>query len=385
MTARLELDVRLPLDDFTLAVAATVRGAAIGVFGPSGAGKSSLLEAIAGLRPDVRGRIALDDAVWLTSDGRGVLAAARGIGYVPQDGLLFPHWSVRRNLVAGRRRAARIRRALPLDEIVALLDLAPLLDRRPTTLSGGERQRVALGRALASGPRLLLLDEPLTGLDLPRRRALLPLLQRVRDAGVAPLVLVSHDPVEMQALCDVMLVLDRGQLVAQGDPAATLADPSVVPLMASRGVDLLLPGRLDAASDDDPRGTRTVRLDGCAARVHVPARTAETLADDAPVFVGLSSSEILVMRPPSPSSPPVVLSARNRLAAHIAAIEPFGDRALLRCALDASAAAPSSSAPQLTVDVTAGVPEAMALAVGGAVALVFKAAACRLLPREVVR
>src|SRR5690606_13320872 len=144
---------------------------------------------LAGLLP-ARGRIALDEEVWLDSSvGVNVPADKRRIGYVFQDARLFPHYSVRGNLLYGAPRSAPRRE---FDDVVALLGLAPLLARRPGSLSGGERQRVALGRALLSRPRLLLLDEPLASLDVSRREEVLPYLERLRDTFAIPMVFVSH-------------------------------------------------------------------------------------------------------------------------------------------------------------------------------------------------
>jgi molybdate transport system ATP-binding protein len=215
--------LRLPLQPFTLEVEATLTAAASGICGPSGAGKTSLLELIAGLRRPAAGRVALDGEV-LTDIGsdtpRGVFLPARHrrIGYVPQDGALFPHLSVRGNLLYGRRDGE-----MP-DAVVEVLGLGPLLDRGIPQLSGGERRRVALGRALAAGPRLLLLDEPLSGLDDALRERVLDHLRMVRDELGVPMLYVSHDLTEVAALCTELLVIERGRVVAHG-PAGELLVP----------------------------------------------------------------------------------------------------------------------------------------------------------------
>ncbi|MEO1369111.1 MAG: ATP-binding cassette domain-containing protein, partial [Acidobacteriota bacterium] len=190
----LELDLELPLDRFTLEVRGRFEAPSLGVFGASGAGKTSLLQLIAGLRRPRRGKIRLGDEVWFDSEaGLFVRPEKRRLGYVPQDGLLFPHWDVRQNLLAG---AGRVEAAAEAREIfretVALLELDALLERSVTSLSGGERQRVALGRALCSGPSLLLLDEPMASLDLGLRRRLLPFLGRIREELTVPMLLISH-------------------------------------------------------------------------------------------------------------------------------------------------------------------------------------------------
>jgi len=222
---RLELaGIRLPLQPFTLEVEATLAAAASGICGPSGAGKTSLLELIAGLRRPAAGRVTLDGEVLTdirTDKARGVFLPARHrrIGYVPQDGALFPHLSVRGNLLYGRRHGE-----MP-DAVVEVLGLGPLLERGIRQLSGGERRRVALGRALAAGPRLLLLDEPLSGLDGALRERVLGHLRMVRDELGVPMLYVSHDLNELAALCTELLVIERGRVVAHG-PAAELLVPS---------------------------------------------------------------------------------------------------------------------------------------------------------------
>lgn len=137
---------------------------------------------------------------------------------MPQDGLLFPHRNVRGNLLAGAARARRNGWNLEetLANVCSLLEIGHLLDREVATLSGGEHQRVALGRAICSGPRLLLLDEPLASLDQPLRRRVLPFLIRVRDELDLPMLLVTHNVAEVQALCDEVVVLRQGRVVAHG-------------------------------------------------------------------------------------------------------------------------------------------------------------------------
>jgi molybdate transport system ATP-binding protein len=181
------LSITLPLADTTLVVEATLPHATA-VMGPSGAGKTSLLEAVAGLRPRTRGRIAVDGDA-LLDDARGVRVPPerRRIGYVPQDAQLFPHLSVRENVLFGARAAGG-----RVSGVLEVLELTRLLDRRPSTLSGGERQRVALARALATDPRLLLLDEPLAGLDVGLRDRVLPYLLRLRAEWNVPTLYVTH-------------------------------------------------------------------------------------------------------------------------------------------------------------------------------------------------
>jgi molybdate transport system ATP-binding protein len=205
------------LGDFTLAVRFEATAGATALFGPSGAGKSSIANLIAGLIAPDRGRIALDDTVLFDSASRiDVPPHLRRIGYVFQEGRLFPHLSVRQNLDYGRRMSHQPRDAKEFERIAVLLDIGRLLDRRSRMLSGGERQRVAVGRALLMGPRLLLLDEPLASLDAGHKREILPYLVRLRDEAKIPIVYVSHTPAEVRRIATGVVRLDAGQVTATG-------------------------------------------------------------------------------------------------------------------------------------------------------------------------
>jgi molybdate transport system ATP-binding protein len=187
----------VPLAHFDLEVTATMSARVTAIFGPSGAGKTSLLDAIAGLRTLKSGRITFDDVV--LSD---LPARARRIGYVPQETALFPHLSVARNIRYGGRHNE--------EHVIEVLEIGHLLDRGVTALSGGEQKRVALARALVSAPRLLLLDEPLSGLDWPLRDRVMQFLQRVRDDFNVPMLYVTHDEAELAAIADEVVRLEPG-------------------------------------------------------------------------------------------------------------------------------------------------------------------------------
>jgi len=213
----LQVDVTKQLGDFTLSASFVSEGRVTGLFGASGAGKTSLINMIAGLlRPD-RGVIAIDGETLDDTAARlHVPPHRRRIGYVFQDARLFPHLDVRHNLDYGRRMNRLTEDPAATKRITELLDIGHLLDRRPGKLSGGERQRVALGRALLSKPRLLLLDEPLGSLDEGRRAEILPYLIRLRDEANVPMVYVSHDPAEMRQLATQIVLLRGGQVTALG-------------------------------------------------------------------------------------------------------------------------------------------------------------------------
>ena len=212
--------ISLSLGAFELALDITLEQPVTGIFGPSGAGKTTLLDLIAGLRRPASAFIELDGEILTDTAVRRFLPPrVRRIGYVPQDGALFPHFSVRRNLLYGDREPPGS--FLSLEHVAEVLQIAPLLERRVGDLSGGEKQRVACGRALLSHPRLLLLDEPLTGLDQALRRQTLDLFHRVWTEFGVPMIFVSHVPEEIVALCDETIVLERGRCVRQG-PVAEL-------------------------------------------------------------------------------------------------------------------------------------------------------------------
>ncbi len=211
----LSVDFRLERARFVLDVSLEIPDTGVvGVQGPSGSGKTTLLRAIAGLEPAVRGSVRMG-ATWWQDDERGIFVPAhrRSAGMVFQDAVLFPHLTVRGNLEYGRRRVPDSARRVRLDRVVELLEVAPLLDRRPQGLSGGERQRVALARALVASPRLLLMDEPLASLDSEARARILPYLERVVDELDVPMLYVSHDVVELRRLASRLLRLEGGRIV----------------------------------------------------------------------------------------------------------------------------------------------------------------------------
>jgi molybdate transport system ATP-binding protein len=216
---RIDLAFTLEQDGFELAIDHHAHSRVLALFGPSGSGKTMTLEVIAGLRSPSRGRIAIAGRELYSSQARlNLPPRQRGVGYVPQDALLFPHLDVRGNVLFGTRREGVHGRRFALDDVLALVEAAPLLDREVAGLSGGERQRVALARALISSPDLLLLDEPLAAVDLPLRRRILASLGRIRDELGVPLIYVTHDQAELRSVADTVIVLDQGRVVGWGPP-----------------------------------------------------------------------------------------------------------------------------------------------------------------------
>lgn len=211
--------VRLPLAHFTLAVSETLWARVTAIFGASGSGKTSLLEIIAGLRHPVAGVVQIDGVVMVDAKNRRfVPPEQRAVGYVPQDGDLFPHLSVEQNLLYGWKQNREKFSRQTFNQVTEVLEIADVVDRRIQTLSGGQQRRVALGRALLSSPRLLLLDEPLAGLDTPLRERLLPYLARVRDHFSIPMLYVTHSPDEVMALADEVIVLSQGLVEKRATP-----------------------------------------------------------------------------------------------------------------------------------------------------------------------
>ena len=213
----LRVDVTKKLGEFSIEASFTSEGRVTGLFGASGAGKTSLINMIAGLLKPDRGIIAIDgETLDDTSARLHVPPHRRRIGYVFQDARLFPHLNVGQNLDYGRRMNRLADDPAQLKRVAELLDISHLMDRRPGKLSGGERQRVALGRALLSKPRLLLLDEPLGSLDEGRKVEILPYLVRLRDEANVPMVYVSHDAAELRQLATQIVMLRGGRVTALG-------------------------------------------------------------------------------------------------------------------------------------------------------------------------
>ena len=210
----LELNFSQTLGNHCLTINETLPANGItAIFGVSGAGKTSLINAISGLTRPQKGRIVLNGRV-LNDAEKGICLTPekRRVGYVFQDARLFPHYKVRGNLRYGMSKSM----VDQFDKLVALLGIEPLLDRLPGSLSGGEKQRVAIGRALLTAPELLLLDEPLASLDIPRKRELLPYLQRLTREINIPMLYVSHSLDEILHLADRVMVLENGQVKAFG-------------------------------------------------------------------------------------------------------------------------------------------------------------------------
>ncbi len=359
---QLTVDVLLPLDHFDVRAAFTAARHVTGIFGPSGAGKTSLLQSIAGLKRRATGHVRLGEEVWLDSPRRiYVRPESRSIGYVPQEDLLFPHHNVRRNLLAGASRARRSGNSLErtFQTVCELLEITPLLDRDVATLSGGERQRVALGRAICSGPRLLLLDEPLASLDLPLRRRVLPFLRRVVDQFQIPMLLVSHDPMEVQALCDELIVLAKGEVVARGEPPDVLTDPRVFPATLPDGFENILPCTVAEVAEQTTEvslspGNPSLRLAVSGARSSPGLR----------MWVGVPARDIILS-----AAHPVGLSAPNVLPGRVVSVQSVDDLRLITVSV-------ADDVRNVAVEVMPAACSDLKLASGSRVFLIINTASC---------
>ena len=215
-------DVSVPLSSFTLRLNFDLKSERTAIYGPSGAGKTSCLETIAGMRAPVSGSIRFNETVFDDAKtNRHLALRERKIGYVPQDETLFPHFSARRNLLFGHHNDDRAP-DLDIARVAQFLRIEAFLDRDVRSLSRGEKQRITIGRALLSAPRLLLLDEPLTGLDRVLKAGVLEQLAALHDEFGVPMIYVTHDAAEAIALCDEVIVMEAGEVTARGLPRELL-------------------------------------------------------------------------------------------------------------------------------------------------------------------
>jgi molybdate transport system ATP-binding protein len=243
----LEVTAKATLGDFVLDAAFASEGRTTALFGRSGSGKTTLVNIIAGLLRPERGQVVVDGTVLFDSDaGIDVPSHKRRIGYVFQEARLFPHLTVKHNLLYGRWFTPKDARHVSLDEVVDLLGLKDLLERGTAQLSGGEKQRVAIGRALLCSPRLLLMDEPLASLDDARKSELLPFIERLRDDARVPIVYVSHAVPEVVRLATTLVLLSDGRVVATGPTAEVLGRLDLFPITGPIEAGAVIEGAVEA-------------------------------------------------------------------------------------------------------------------------------------------
>jgi molybdate transport system ATP-binding protein len=310
----IEVDVTHQLGTFTLDVRFASEGRLTALFGQSGSGKTSLVNIISGLiRPD-RGRVMINGTALVdTANGIFVPTWRRRIGYVFQEGRLFPHLTVRQNLTFGRRFRPTEEREVRLETVVKLLGIGDLLQRRPGALSGGEKQRVAIGRAFLSSPRLLLMDEPLAALDEARKEEIEPYIETLRDEYDIPIVYVSHSLKEVSRLANAVVVLKRGEVVATGDPADVLSRAELVPHDAVEEAGALIAARIFG---HDTRFNLTT-LESGAGPLRVPHLD---LPVGTSVRVRLRARDVMVA-----TAAPVGLSALNIFPGYVVALRQSGE------------------------------------------------------------
>ena len=314
----LSVRLRHQFGTFTLDAAFDAPAGVTALFGRSGSGKSTVINAVAGLlRPD-QGRITLDGTVLMDTEARVMLPPhRRRMGYVFQDGRLFPHLTVRQNLLYGRWFAPKGPGA-DLARIADLLGIAALLDRRPGALSGGEKQRVAIGRAILSNPRLLLMDEPLAALDEARKAEILPYLERLRDDLRLPILYVSHSMAEVARLATTVVLMEAGRVLASGPAADLLSDARLAPMLGLREAGSLLSARV---TGDDPDGL--ARLETAGGPLWLPS---EGRAPGTALRLRILARDVMIA-----TERPQGLSALNILAAQVDHIHPGdGPGAMLR-------------------------------------------------------
>ncbi|VDS09090.1 Sulfate/thiosulfate import ATP-binding protein CysA [Paracoccus haematequi] len=313
----LSVALRHAFAGFTLDAAFQAPAGLTALFGRSGSGKTTIVNAVAGLLRPQSGRVTVQDIV-LTDSDRGIFLPPhrRGIGYVFQDARLFPHLTVRQNLLYGHWFTARGRPS-DLPRVVEMLGIGPLLTRRPAALSGGERQRVAIGRALLSHPRLLLMDEPLAALDQPRKDEILPYLERLRDQAGLPILYVSHSTAEVARLATTVVLLDRGRVTAAGPVAALLSDPAVAPLLGLAEAGAVLTARVEAHECDG-----LTRLAAPAGPLFLP-RIAAPIG--ALLRLRILAQDVMIA-----TVPPQGISALNVIPARVRDLSPAGDSVLVR-------------------------------------------------------
>jgi molybdate transport system ATP-binding protein len=345
----LQLDVQ-----FTLAAGFTI------LFGASGAGKTTVLDCIAGLQKPDSGRIAAGDMVLFESvTGIDLPARRRNLGYLFQTLALFPHMTARQNIGYGLASLDRSERDNRANEIAESFGISGLFDRRPSEISGGERQRVALARALVTRPRALLLDEPLTALDAVTKTRILDDLRRWNDRHAVPILYVTHQREEVHSLGDRVLVLEAGELIADGTPHEVLTRPQFESVAQLAGFENIMECSVVASHAE--QGTMTCLIAGTSVSLEVPLSRVDTARR---VRVGIRAGDIMVA-----TSLPHGLSARNVIAGSIVSLR----------RQDVTVIAEVDCGARFIVHLTPGACHSLDLEVGKPLWLVVKTYSCHVL------
>jgi molybdate transport system ATP-binding protein len=329
------------------------------VFGPSGAGKSTLLDCIAGLQKPETGKIRLAEEIFFDASRRiNTSPQRRELAYVFQLLALFPHLSVEQNISYGLARLPASEQQKRVASVAAAFHIATLLHRRPAELSGGEKQRVALARALVTRPRILLLDEPLTGLDAALRRSILEDLRVWNDSSRIPILYVTHNLEEVDTIGEQVLTMADGRVQDSGLPRAVLDAPRSVILAQAAGFENVFPAKVVEQRAAD--GVMRVALLNAGCEIELPLAHAEPGSE---VRVAIRAGDILLA-----TEPPHFLSARNILPGAIESVEARGALVQLRVKAGAN----------FIVHVTPGAVRSLDLSSGQLVWLVIKTHSCHL-------
>lgn len=337
----LKVSVTKDFGAFSLDVAFDAPAGITAIFGPSGSGKTSIVRAVAGLLDCDTSTITLNDKPL-----DGLRSNMRNVGYVFQDARLFPHLAVLKNLRYGGTHDEKA--------VIAVLGLGDLLGRYPASLSGGEAQRVALGRALMSAPDVLLMDEPLSALDGPRKADVMPYLEALRDQTSIPILYVSHDMGEVARLASRIVVLDQGRIVLASDIEDVLSNPAAVPFLGVRDAGAVLKGRIVGHADDG-----LTKIETGAGVLWVPGAVGRAGGQ---VRLRIPAQDVILSR-----TAPTDISALNVLAVTIAGLE--------RGAGPGVAVALQAGQSRLLARVTKRSCDALELAVGQEVFAILKATA----------
>lgn len=348
-----------PVREFQLDVSLEVSPGITIVFGPSGAGKSTLLDCIAGLLPPDAGTITVGgDTLFDSTRGVNIPPQNRRMAYVFQSLALFPHMTVEENVAYGLASLPENERLTRIAAILQAFRVEQLRPRRPGEISGGEQQRVALARSLVTSPRVLLLDEPLTGLDADLKTSIVDDLRAWNAAQKIPILYVTHTREEVDALGERVIVLDQGRVVSEGNPHEVLDAPRRKKLAHAVGFENLLDATVLDLREAD--GVMRVQLTGSASEIEIPLGYA-ALNDR--VTIAIRAGDILLA-----TQPPVGLSARNILEGKIVSLEQRGTIVVARV----------ESGVTFTAHVTPSAVRSLELSAGKPVWIVLKTHSCHL-------
>lgn len=354
---KLDIDIYLKQGRFLLNAQFKCFESALGIFGPSGCGKSTLFRALAGLvRPD-GGHIVLDGETLFDANQRVFVPPhRRNIGLVFQDARLFPHWSVEQNLRAGECIISRVAgRPFSFDDIVDLLNIAPLIGRSTQDLSGGEKQRIAIGRTLLSNPRLLLMDEPVTGLDISLKMQILPFLANVHQALEIPMILVNHDLGEILQLTDRLLLMRDGAVVGHGKLDQLAQHPKT--LQELKGADLTNLIRVCVKEHQEHRGITELEIPN-SPDTTIGMVIAPHLAPEQSINIGIAANQIALAKQQVDD-----ISMRNQLPGRVIKIVHATDRSI--CHIE-------TAAGLLFAEITPGTEQDLKLTEGSSIWALFK-------------